>query len=199
MKKEKNKEKEKKSITIFLENVYIFSCYLIPLFLLSLIFDKQILKFIISNRIESLNLFFIYFDKINALVILSFFFIYFLLKKEYKTIKPYIINIILVYIISYTIKFLIQRPRPSLGFLPLIIKTGYSSVFSFPSGHAIAAFSILPFLKTKKEIITWFIIAIFIGFSRLYLGVHYMSDVIAGAFFGLLFAYSAKKLAEIIK
>ena len=193
------KEKEKKSIIAFLEEIYIFSYYLIPLFLLSLIFDKQILKFIISNRIESLNIFFIYFDKINGLVILSFFFLYFIIKKEYKTIKPYIINIILVYIVSYIIKFLVHRPRPSLEFLPLIIKTGYSSVFSFPSGHAIAAFSILPFLKTKNEKITWFIIALLIALSRLYLGVHYLSDILAGAFFGLLFAYSAKKLTNIIK
>ena len=176
-------------------NTYFLIAFLI-LFFFSLIYDKQILKFIISNRIEFLNSFFIYFDKINGLVILAFFLLYFIIKKEYRTIKPYTVNIILVYLISYALKFLIHRPRPGIEFLPLIIKTGYSSVFSFPSGHTIAAFSILPFLKTKKEKITWLVIAIFIAYSRLYLGVHYLSDVIAGILLGLLFANISKKITR---
>ena len=174
------------------KNIFLFSILIIFL-LISFIFDKQILSFIIKNRIQSMNIFFIYFDKINGLVILTFFLVYFIIKKQYKIIKPYLVNVITVYILGYLIKFLVQRPRPGSEFLPLIMKSGTSSIFSFPSGHTLAAFSVLPFLKTKKEKIIWSIIALFIAFSRLYLAVHYLSDVIAGIILGLLIGYSIKR------
>ena len=167
----------------------------IVLFFISLMYDRQILLFITALRFDFLNKFIIYFDKVDGLVILSFFFLYFLIKKEYQTIKPYIANIIIVYVGSYLIKFLVHRPRPGIEFFPLIIKSGSSAFYSFPSGHVIAAFSILPFLETKKEKIVWLVIAFVIGISRLYLGVHYLSDVIAGILIGLAFALLAKKIA----
>ncbi|MAG47836.1 hypothetical protein CL617_04475 [archaeon] len=165
----------------------------IILFVLSLLYDKQILLFVTQNRIELLNPAFIFLDKINGLAIFSIFLIYFLIKKQYKTIKPYLLNIVIVTIITYGLKFLISRPRPTEEFLPLIIKSGLSSNFSFPSGHTTAAFSILLFLETKEEIITWIIISSFLAILRLYLGVHYLSDVLSGVVLGLFLAYIAKK------
>ncbi|MCI0415789.1 phosphatase PAP2 family protein [bacterium] len=59
--------------------------------------------------------------------------------------------------------------------------------FSFPSGHTSAAFLVLTVMST---VYNWLflplcLLALMIGASRVYLGVHYPSDVVAGAFLGL--------------
>lgn len=84
------------------------------------------------------------------------------------------------------IKVIIKRPRPAIN--PLVIETSYS----FPSGHtmAITAFYALilfflwksPLSLLWKTIITIasIIIILIISFSRIYLGVHYTSDILAG-------------------
>lgn len=85
------------------------------------------------------------------------------------------------------IKFLAHRPRPSL-YTPLIPTGGYS----FPSGHALIgvavygllAHMLLPRVRNRsKRVLLGIVSAIFalsIGVSRVYLGVHYPSDVLAG-------------------
>lgn len=89
------------------------------------------------------------------------------------------------------IKFIVKRPRPLNG---LILENG----FSFPSGHSLSAIFFYGFLiyfvskyikNTKlKRILQVLIIVIIllIGFSRIYLGVHFVSDVIAGFVLGLI-------------
>lgn len=84
------------------------------------------------------------------------------------------------------LKWIFHRARPNIH--PLIAETGYS----FPSGHSMVslafygmlAYFLVLFLKnrtTKKITIIAFSFLIFlIGISRIYLGVHYPSDVIAG-------------------
>ncbi len=89
-------------------------------------------------------------------------------------------------------KLLFHRPRP-LGLIPAMIEESYS----FPSGHATLAAAFYGFLaylyvressEWKKKVSAVFlavIIVVGIDFSRLYLGVHYLSDVLAGNFVGL--------------
>ena len=81
----------------------------------------------------------------------------------------------------YIIKLAISRERPDA--ITLIIADG----FSFPSGHATAAFSSLPivFRSFKKMKMYWLTYVSLIAISRIYLGVHYLSDVIGGALLGL--------------
>lgn len=70
----------------------------------------------------------------------------------------------------------------------------YESSYSFPSGHsysAIAVYGLLTYLlyqKYKNKYILFFgaTLIIFIAYSRIYLGVHYLHDVLAGLFLGLL-------------
>lgn len=64
--------------------------------------------------------------------------------------------------------------------------------FSFPSGHtavAFAATAAIFFAGYKKTAIALAFYAVLVGFSRIYLGVHYLTDVLAGAFIGVLIAY----------
>lgn len=107
--------------------------------------------------------------------------------------KSYVIHLLSVMCLSagtvLVLKHSIQRDRPALG---LISETGYS----LPSGHALMAFvffSTMIYLgkahiqtKWKKHLYigSLLLLMVIISYSRLYLGVHYLSDVILGALVG---------------
>jgi undecaprenyl-diphosphatase len=98
-------------------------------------------------------------------------------------------------------KQLLQRTRPSF---PVYQELN----FSFPSGHATMAIAIYGFLlyfylrqaqhKTHQSLIVIFFtsLIISIGFSRLYLGVHYLTDVIGGYLLGLLWLIIGISIVE---
>lgn len=93
------------------------------------------------------------------------------------------------------LKNLIARIRPYEiinGLVPLIEKP---TDYSFPSGHtgsSFAAACILYRKLPKRFGIPALILAILIGFSRLYLGVHYPSDVLCGIISGVGISYVAE-------
>ena len=79
--------------------------------------------------------------------------------------------------------------------IPLLAGTMHD--FSFPSGHTIASFeaAVVILLNNKKLGIPAMILAILIAFSRLYLYVHYPTDVIFSVFLGTAFAFLGNYLA----
>lgn len=105
------------------------------------------------------------------------------------------LNLVGVVILNQVFKFLVHRPRPE-GFR-LIAESGYS----FPSGHSMVAMAFYGLLAwmvyryerdhlVRRVCVTGFgIVVVLVGISRIYLGVHYASDVIAG--FCLAFAWLA--------
>ncbi len=90
---------------------------------------------------------------------------------------------------TYWLKLLFQRPRPDLAVYSL-------SDYSFPSGHAtgaVAVFGMMAWLAARNRwvhpslaAVTWATLAFLIGFSRLYLDVHYLSDVLNGYLVGAI-------------
>ena len=91
--------------------------------------------------------------------------------------------------ILYGLKFLIQRQRP-LYFLEMASKLtkGPGEILdpSFPSGHAVYAFMMAAVLATwsPRYRIIFYIAAGFIGWTRIYLGVHFPTDVVVGGLLG---------------
>lgn len=126
-------------------------------------------------------------DNPLEVTIISFLIVLFLvLKKIYKKALFFAISVGGAGILVEIIKTIVKRPRPPHY---LIEVSGYS----FPSGHATLstalAFSLYLILKDKvnKKILLIFCIIypLLISFSRVYLNVHYLSDVIAGIGLGL--------------
>ena len=107
---------------------------------------------------------------------------------------------------NLTLKPLVARVRPydlqeqDFGvYINLLINR--QSDFSFPSGHTIASFeaAVVLLKNSKKMGIPALIIAILVSFSRLYLYVHYPSDVLVSVVLGTAFAFAGCALANLIK
>lgn len=89
--------------------------------------------------------------------------------------------------IVYSVKKLLGRERPYTIIEKLNTFGIDLSDYSFPSGHTTASFSIATTLALNMPALTFivFIIATIIGISRIYLGVHYPTDVAAGMILGV--------------
>ncbi len=95
------------------------------------------------------------------------------------------------------IKNLVARPRPYTRLEDLTILISKPGEFSFPSGHTASSFAAgVVFFRQlpKKWGVPALILAILIGLSRLYVGVHYPTDVLAGMIVGTLLAIGSEYL-----
>lgn len=155
-------------------------------------FDQNIYNFITSgmNDITTKVLKFITTaGGLIFIVILSI--IIFLINKKYG--KLVFINVFNIGVLNIILKSIFMRERPFD--LMIIDETGYS----FPSGHAMLSMGFYGFLiyllwqsrfsKRKKIIITILLsfLILTIGISRIYLGVHYPSDILAGFLISLAY------------
>ena len=96
------------------------------------------------------------------------------------------------------LKNLVMRPRPCWidASVPLLIPVPHD--YSFPSGHTLAAFetAVSIFLVNRKWGTAFLIFAALIGLSRMYLFVHFPTDVLSGAALGIFIAWFVKKGIE---
>jgi undecaprenyl-diphosphatase len=89
----------------------------------------------------------------------------------------------MAYLISTSIKLAIGRKRPAVEDLPHLMAT--PTGLSFPSSHSTSSFAAARAYGTLLPRAPLYTAAMGMAFSRLYLGVHYPSDVAAGAALGL--------------
>lgn len=129
----------------------------------------------------------------SATILILICIILYILLKDKKMALIIMLNLAIVYLLNVIIKMIIARPRPDI--LRLVYETGYS----FPSGHAMVATGFYGFLiyiankkiknKALRRCITFLLtlLIFLIGISRIYLGVHYATDIIGAFMIGIIY------------
>ncbi len=86
--------------------------------------------------------------------------------------------------LNYALKLAVRRPRPVLEGLPPL--GGAPSSLSFPSAHATSSFVVATaMVRVDPAMAATFVVAAALALGRPYLGMHYPSDVLAGALIGI--------------
>ncbi len=93
-------------------------------------------------------------------------------------------------LVEYPIKSYFRRRRPFIDVMQTIAVGRKPGTYSFPSGHTAAAFAGAWLVRSHYPELTtlWYALAATVGFSRIYLGVHYPGDVLSGAVTGTVIA-----------
>lgn len=154
-------------------------------------FDAKLIKLINANiKSDFLDRFMLRFTNLGGVLSTTVFVLILLFfgNREGKIIGIQgTITLVISQTITYGLKSLLSRERPynilkGLNTFDIILKD-----YSFPSGHTSASFAIATTvaLNIPKLSIVVFIIALIIGVSRIYLGVHYPTDVVAGMILGI--------------
>ena len=167
--------------------------------------DQNVLHFFVQNRTEWLTFLMLVITYLGSYVIvigttilssISFF-----IHKHIKRILPLIVSVTGSAITVFLIKNIFNTARPISEAIYL------ESSPAFPSGHAASAIALYGFLlytaykhahhPLKNPLIYFlFILIILIGLSRLYLGVHYLSDVLVGYLVGSFWLWLSIKFQK---
>jgi len=136
-----------------------------------------------------------------------------LIKKTRKTGFYMALSLILSFVVcNLTLKPIIARPRPFEIYKDMTLLIKAPTDFSFPSGHSAssfaAAFAFLmgnikikddkKYLSNKKWVFALLFLATLIALSRLYLYVHFPSDVFVAILLGIAFGYISAKIVDFI-
>lgn len=169
------------------------------------IIDQNVLQFFVGNRTEWLSfLMLIVTYSGSYLLVISVTFLSalsFYIHKHTSKIMPLLVSVFGSAATVFALKHIFYRARPLVE--ALYLETGSS----FPSGHTTAAMALYGFIlytvwKHEKHplsnpfIIFLSILIVLIGMSRLYLGVHYLSDVLAGYLLGLIWLSVSIRLSK---
>lgn len=97
-----------------------------------------------------------------------------------------VVTVCIGFVISWGLGHLFYRDRPFVGH-SVIQLIHHDANASFPSNHALGAFALasILWLHHQKYRALWVILAVFIAVSRVWTGVHYPSDILAGALIGV--------------
>lgn len=189
------KEKIKEFIIKNLKWIILFICLIGFLDLAEDVFNKEIMKgdiigyqmvstFLISDFATPIAKIITNFG--GAIFLIATTVVLFILIKNKKIGIAITTNLVLVALLNQLLKNILQRPRPTE--YRIIQETGYS----FPSGHSMASMAFYGYLiyliykYVENKNTKWILIMLLsilicsIGISRIYLGVHYTSDVVGG-------------------
>ena len=177
------------------KKVALWSIFIALVIIVCLRYDAEIVMAIASIRTELFTEILMGITFVSSEIVIFIFLTSLFLWKENKRrwIVPLWITLAASVIVSLLLKIMVQRTRPyQLGIVetfPAFEKAAHAVWdYGFPSFQAVLAFCALPLLDKEfpKFKYFWLVLASLIAFSRVYLGVHYASDVIAGAAIGYL-------------
>ena len=194
------KEKIKEFIIKNLKWITLFICLVGFLALAEDVFHKEIMNgdiigykiistFLISDFTTPIAKFITNFGGAIFLIILTVVLV--ILIKNKKIGLSIFSNLVIITVLNQLLKRVLQRPRPTE--YRIIEETGYS----FPSGHSMVSMAFYGYLiyliykYVKNKYIKWISIVLLsllicsIGISRIFLGVHYTSDVLGGFFISI--------------
>jgi membrane-associated phospholipid phosphatase len=132
-------------------------------------------------------------DGLFAVIVIALF----LLMRRWSPAIQLVSAFLLSALVAQILKNVFSMPRPKqffppgqyAYFIPGITHVGFSS---FPSGHSTSIFALATLLalleKNKKWNIAYLLGAVAVGYSRIYLGQHFLGDVLVGSFIGMLTA-----------
>lgn len=175
--------------------IVCFVCLILFLALAEDVFNKDLMrgdvfgynfisKYLIHNSLTPIVKGITFFGGIIWLLILTIILVIFIKNKKIKILICS--NLVIITLLNQVLKFILERPRPTE--YRIINETGYS----FPSGHSMVSMAFYGFLiyliykYVKNKYLKIFsicgmsLLIVMIGISRIYLGVHYTSDVIGG-------------------
>ncbi|MEK6897841.1 MAG: phosphatase PAP2 family protein [Nanoarchaeota archaeon] len=165
------------------------------LLIASFYFDSEIINLVSMTRNGALDNFFLGLSFLSSEIIIFFFLTSLFLWQEHKRkwIMPLWLTLGMTTIASFLIKLSMQRARPYqqglVQILPVLAEESHNIWnFSFPSFQAALVFCAIPILSKEfpRFKYVWIFFAAIISFSRIYFGVHFLSDVIAGGLIGYL-------------
>lgn len=186
---------KRKIMMFILLIIFIFNLILIRNNLTSE-FDTNIALYFANNVNEYLTLFFKFISFICSpkmmIIINILLFIIFIVKKKLANLIIIISSLVSV-IFNNLVKIIVRRPRPN------ILNLVNEGTYSFPSGHSMISilfFGSIIYLLNKnnnkyRKTLTCIIIIfiLLVGLSRLYLGIHFLTDVLSGYILGLLLLF----------
>ncbi len=199
-----------------IKNIWIWFALFIAVFILFSIigslYNNEIISIdvfmhdLVVNNLRSDGLTFIMLfitNFCNPIILILLSLVILLICKDKKMGLIIMINLLVSILLNIIFKGIIQRDRPLEDFL--IIESGYS----FPSGHSMVSMAyyglIIYFIYKKIKdkrvrnvlMILIGLLILAIGFSRIYLGVHFASDVIGGFLISIIYLVCAIKLLNL--
>lgn len=149
------------------------------------------------NCLDSLGIFFAkYFEYVLILCLILFLVLNF--KKRWKTVIVAFVSAVLArFVIVEFIRWLWQRPRPFIA-NNVNLLLDYPNKASFPSGHAAFYFALstIVYFYNKKIGILFYLGSFLICLARVFVGIHWPTDILAGAIIGILFGWLIYKISK---